>query len=432
LHSDAFRNLIGGLTSKQLKADGEYERFSFADNAIYSDGFKARGTAEAAFSDLRADQIRAQINLAGLWRHAWQIDNINIQRLDLLLGHTADKQPAAEPRDIPEQSYAVPSMPSFKWLPNHVDLRKVIIHDTNFKWGENTTQPGAITNAEFTITPDGDAWNIVCNSGTITQAGGPKLDIDEATLRYQRSTLYITDASLRYKTDSTIDLSGQVDFGRDFDVRAKLKAIPLEPLLRPDWRAKLKGNLFGDVQISSPLPMAGGPRIEGKLTLAQGELEALPVLDEIATFTTTERFRRIDLTRASADFTRTSDLLTVTNLVAESEGLIRLDGGFTVQNGMIDGTFQVGITPSTIQWIPAALQNKVFTVSHDGYLWTTMRLTGPVDHPSEDLTRRLAAAMVDAGIDTAKGILNQIPGGDTIQSAPKRLIDDFLSPLIGK
>ena len=109
-----------------------------------------------------------------------------------------------------------------------------------------------------------------------------------------------------------------------------------------------------------------------------------------------------------------------------------MKGGFVVQNGLIDGTFDVGITPSSLQWLPAALQNKVFTASHDGYVWTTMRLTGPVDHPSEDLSRRLIAAAIDAGVDTAKGILNEIPGSDTIQAAPKKLIDDFLSPLINK
>lgn len=432
LKSDAFRHLIGGIASSQIKADGEFQPFSFADNAIYSDQFKARGTDQAQFSDLRAEQIRAQINLGGLWRHAWEIDEINIQRLALSLGHPVSTEPAPPQEQVPPESYAVPSMPKFKWLPDHVDLRKVIINETDLNWGENTPRAGAIKGAEFTITPDGDAWNILCESGTISQQGGPDLTIDQATLRYQRPTLFITDAALRYNADSNIDLSGEVDFGKDFEVQAKINSIPITPLLQPDWREKLKGKLNGTVKVSAPLPIAGGPRIEGNLSLAEGELEALPVLDEIATFTSTERFRRISLTRVTADFTRTDTMINVTNLVAESEGLIRVEGGFTVQNGLIDGTFQVGITPSSLQWIPAALQNKVFTVSHDGYLWTTMHLTGPVDHPGEDLTRRLSSALIDAGVDTAKGILNQLPGGSSIPDAPKKFIDDVLSPLIGK
>ena len=432
LRSDAFRHLIGGLTSNQIKAQGEYLPFSFSDSAIYSDGYKARGGAKAPFSDLRAEQIRANINLGGLWHHAWEIDDINIQRLLLSLGHTGGAEPVPQPGLAPQESTAPPSMPRFKWLPDHVDLRKVVIQDTTLRWGEATERPGAINGAQLTITPDGDAWNILCESGTISQLGGPDLGIEQATLRYQRPTLFITDAALRYNSDSTIDLSGEVDFGKEFNVLAKLNGISIIPLLRPDWRAKLKGDLSGSVKISSPIPLAAGPRVEGSLSLAQGELEALPVLDEIATFTSTERFRRISLTRVTADFTRTDSMIHVTNLIAESEGLIRMEGSFTVQNGIIDGTFQVGITPSSMQWIPAALQNKIFIVSHDGYMWTTMRITGPVEHPGEDLSRRLAAALIDAGLDTAKGILNEIPGADTIQGAPKKLIDDFLTPLIGK
>ena len=431
LKSDAFRNLIGGLNSNQLKANGEYQPFSFSDGAIYSDGFKAQGTAEASFSSLRADQLRAQINLGGLWHHAWQIDEIDIQRLDLDLGHAAGPEPAPAPEPVPQESYAVPSMPAFKWLPDHVDLRKVIIQDTNLKWGQGTAQTGAINNAAFTITPDGDAWKIVCDSGTIAQQGKPNLTITQANLRYQRPTLFITDADLRYNADSSINLSGEINFEKEFDVRAKLNSIPVGPLLSTDWRAKLKGNLSGTVEISAALPLATGPNVEGNLSLSQGELEALPVLDEIATFTSTERFRRVSLTRVTANFTRTDSLLKVTNLLAESEGLIRVEGDFTVQNGMIDGTFQVGITTSSIMMLPVALQNQVFSGSHGGYVWTTVHLTGPADHPSEDLSKRLLIATPGAIIDTAKGVIDNVPAAGTVIDEGKKAIDTVVSPLFG-
>lgn len=438
LKSDAFRHLIGGLTSNQIKADGEYLPFSFNDSAIYSDGYKAQGTAQASFSDLRAEQIRAQINLGGLWKHAWQIDEIDIQHIEVALGHAAEgagPSPAPAPEAVPQESYAVPSMPKFKWLPDHVDLRKVIIHETDLKWGGGTPHAGAINDAALTITPDGDAWIIACDSGSIVQQGQPKLAIQQADLRYQRPTLFITDADLRYNADSNIELSGEINFEKEFDVRAKLNNIPITPLLRPDWRAKLRGNLSGNVHINSALPIAGGPDVDGKLSLAQGQLEALPVLDKIAAFTSTERFRRISLTRVTANFSRTDSLLKVTSLLAESEGLIRVEGDFTVQNGMIDGTFQVGITTSSIMMLPAALQTQVFSSSHGGYVWTTMHLTGPVDHPSEDLSTRLLAAtpgaIIDTARDAAKGVIDNVPGAGTVIDEGKKAIDTVVSPLFG-
>src|ERR1700677_1096295 len=249
LRSDAFRGLIGGITAQQLKATGEYLPFSFADSDIYSDSFKAHGTAQAAFSELDADQIRARINLGGLWHHAWEIDEITIQRLQVSMGHDVTAAaPAAAPQEIPPEAYATPSMPRFKWLPDHTDLRKVTVNETDLKWGGATAQAGSIKNMSLTITPDGDAWNIACESGTISQTGAPGLTIDEANLRYQRPTLFITNAALRYNADSNIAARGEVDFGSGFDVQAKLNSIPVAPFLRPDWRAKLKGNLSGDMR----------------------------------------------------------------------------------------------------------------------------------------------------------------------------------------
>ena len=439
LKSDAFRTLIGGLTSKQIKANGEYLPFSFNDSAIYSDGFKAGGGDAAWFNTLRADQLRAQINLGGLWRHAWQIDEITIQRLQVVAGHggMGGSQTSTTDTTLPDEDVVTANSspsPWAQWLPNRVDLRKVIIHDTDLKWGENTPGAGGINNAEFIVTPDDDAWVIRCDSGTLSQQGQPNLAISQADLRYQHSILYITNADLRYNADSSIDLSGQIDFGKDFNVQAKLNSVPVTPLLRPNWQAKLKGDLSGTVKVSATLPIPAGssPYAEGNLSLAHGEIEALPVLDEIATFTRTERFRRFSLSRVTANFTRSDSRLKVTNFIAESDGLIRVDGSFEIVNGQIDGTFQVGVTPSSLEWLPAAMQNQVFTASHDGYVWTTMHLTGPTDHPSEDLSSRLIAATPGAIIETAKGVIDNVPGASTVTGEGKKILDTVLSPLTGQ
>ena len=90
-------------------------------------------------------------------------------------------------------------------------------------------------------------------------------------------------------------------------------------------------------------------------------------------------------------------------MVVESEGLIRVEGTYTIVDGRIDGSFQVGLTPATLQWIPGS-QEEIFTDSRDGYRWTPMRLTGPVDHPNDDLTPRLAAAAGDTIIKSAAGV----------------------------
>ena len=390
------------------------------------------GTEKAFFSTLTADQIRAEINLHGLWNHAWELDEIDIQRVEISLGHTASAGlPALRTwRLLPcrNKSPQPPAM-HFDWLPKRVDLRKVVIRETDLNWGENTPHPGGLSNSVTTLTPDGDAWNIFCEGGIVSQQGIPDFTIDQVRMRYQKPSLFITDSQLRCGAGGSVAVSGEVNFEKGLDVQAKLGGISVTPFLREDWRAKLKGNLSGDLKIHAPFPMQSAPEIGGSLTLNQGQLEALPVLDQIATFTRTQQFRQISLTRVSGDFTSAAGKVTVTNFVAESSGLIRVEGGFVVQNSLIDGTFQVGITPSSLQWLPGS-QEKVFNVSHDGYLWTTVRLTGPLNNPKEDLSPRLVAAATGAVIDTVNGVLQQVPGGDNLKNAPKKLIDDFLTPLL--
>ncbi|MGB8355559.1 MAG: hypothetical protein WCD79_16795, partial [Chthoniobacteraceae bacterium] len=383
LESPAFRKLIGDLTSSQLKARGEYTPFHFSGAGIYSDAFKAGGTPQAFFSSLSADQIRAEINLGGLWNHAWELDEIDIQRVEVSLGHTASA-PSADVTDLQTESTAQqpPASPAmhFDWLPKRVDLRKVVIREADLKWGENTPTQGSVKNAPVTLTPDGDAWNILCEGGVVSQAGMPDFTVDQARLRYQKPSLFITNSQLRCDAGGSVAVTAEVNFEKGIDAQAKLSGVSVTPFLREDWRAKLKGNLSGDLKIRAPLPLIGAPALEGSLTLNQGQLEALPVLDQIATFTRTQQFRQFSLTRVSGDFTSVAGTTTVTKFVAESAGLIRVEGGFVIQNSLIDGTFQVGITPSSLQWLPGS-QEKVFTASHDGYVWTTVRLTGPLNSP---------------------------------------------------
>ena len=162
-------------------------------------------------------------------------------------------------------------------------------------------------------------------------------------------------------------------------------------------------------------------RAKGHLDLRDGHLEALPVLDQLAIFTTTASFRRAALQVGGGDFDWTPKSFTITNLTMESAGLLRLEGGFTVQGGQIDGQFKVGVARTAVRWL-AGVGTRVFNEpERGGYVWTSIHLTGPANNPHEDLTPRLAAAIQQettdkasraAGtvIDTAGSLLDLLKG----------------------
>src|SRR5450432_4770414 len=170
LHSEGFRRLIANKTSSALKAEGDFEPFQFTGVTVYSDAFQARG-AGAFFSALRADQIRAEFNLSGIWRHVWQIDEIDVQRMDVkVAGEEVQMQNNLAPRA--ETMGALPAAPasSSGWLPNRVEMRRAVVHETDLKWSD-----GAVTGAMLTVIPAGDAWTFAVEGGRMSQMGWPDL-----------------------------------------------------------------------------------------------------------------------------------------------------------------------------------------------------------------------------------------------------------------
>jgi hypothetical protein len=405
IKSDAFRRKMTGSIDRVLKATGDFMPLQYVGGTFYSDGFSASGNAGAFFSDLRAHQVRAVFNWRGLLAHRYQIDELTVQRLDVTFA--ANRPVATGPSQAePARIRAVDG-----WK---LDLHSLTVAESNWTWGTSPESRGGVRASSFTMTPSGDSWLIAGSGGKVSQNGWPDLSIESARLRYTPTALYVTEAVLRNE-DGRLTISGAANFGRGAELKAEFHDMPVTPLLPPDWRLRLNGKMTGSADIHAPLdnsPLT----YEALIQLNAGRLEALPLLDQIATFTRTERFRRINLTRASLSLTRTADSILARDIVLESEGLMRVEGSCTISRGQIDGNFQVGVTAASLQWLPGS-QGRVFTVSRDGYFWTSLHLSGPADHPHEDLTARLVAAAAnellqnsqDTIRDTVKGVLDLIP-----------------------
>lgn len=394
LGSGRFRQQITRAVDRELKAKGIFQPLHFTGGTFYSDGFVAQGRERAFFSELRADQIRAVVNWRGLLHRRWEVDELNIQNLEVRFAgrSAAERSQRAEPARPPAQKKS-------SW---RLDLRKAEIAQSAWHWGTRPETAGSLTKSRFTLTPDHGAWLVEARSGTLAQSDWPILSIDSAKLRYTGPSLFVTESVLR-AGDGRLNVEGEIAFDRAADLRVRLDQVDLAPLLPADWRLRLRGKIAGTAKLHAPLP-AGALRIEGDLQLVEGQLEALPVLDQIAAFTRTDRFRRLALTGGSLIFSNEGDRTVVQNLRLESAGLMRVEGRCTIARKKIDGVFHLGVTAATLQWLPGS-QTRVFTVARDGYYWTPVRVSGPVERPREDLTKRLLAAAASELLQDSKGSL---------------------------
>jgi hypothetical protein len=65
-----------------------------------------------------------------------------------------------------------------------------------------------------------------------------------------------------------------------------------------------------------------------------------------------------------------------------------------VTGDQLQGLLEVGLKPEFLDWVPGSLE-AVFTDERDGLHWTSVRLSGTVQEPREDLSKRLLNAMQD-------------------------------------
>jgi len=394
LHGERFRHTISSATAKFLRASCEYAPFRFSGTSVYSDALTASGRSEAAFAHLRAEQMRADVNVRSIFRGTWEIPEVVVQRLDISTGGPREE---SAPEEMPTTS-----KPGWlaNLLPKNVELKRLNVRSGSVDW-----TGGALKNTQALVESDGRTWKIALNGGALAQAGLPAMTLNAANLRYNAPALFINDCALTCDDGGAANVSGAVDFQRALDLHCELTGISITPLLTPDWRAKLHGALAGTVDVHADFPLRE-PVLTGDVQLQNGRLEALPILDQIALFTQSQQFRTLDLSRASGKFRQSGAQLQVNDFIAESEGLLCMKGAFSIVNGMIDGTFQVGVTASSLRWLPGS-QERVFNNAHDGYCWAPMRLTGPADHPQEDLSPRLIAAAKDKVIEDTSGAIKQ-------------------------
>ncbi|MGH7936799.1 MAG: hypothetical protein ACREF8_07300, partial [Chthoniobacterales bacterium] len=165
-------------------------------------------------------------------------------------------------------------------------------------------------------------------------------------------------------------------------------------------------HLAGNAHIRAPLTH-GDVHVTADLRLIDGQIESVPLLDRLASFTGYKRFRQVPLTRGSVAVTRAAGTTTLKNLIVESAGLLRVEGSCQIIRDQIHGELQLGLAPEILHAIPGA-EAHVFTVTRGGYAWAALRLTGPMAHPHEDLSARLAAAAAGELLKNPKKTLRDL------------------------
>jgi len=434
LKSEDFREMVKTESGQALGMEVSLMPLHWTGSSIYTDGASGKAVGNTPVKQLKADQLRANLNLYGILEGVWDVPTVELQRISLQLASphlegsdsvifakeqkplTFDDEPATgggEAGPAKEKGGGFLS----GMLPTEVKIGEVSVQEVEVEWLPEGSPPITLKGLRLLARPRGVAWDIKGQNGEIEIPEWPKMQIVDTTLRAAPDMIYVTEANMRLKNEGRIKLSGEVATTEDqkMDMHATVTRLPIATLLEGDWRMRVLGYISGKVDAQGSLSSPEGLKVTGEVNLLDGRLEALPVLNDIAVLTKYEQFRSVPLQKAHAKFTWATDTLEVRDLELKSEGLLIIKGSLQQKGISLSGTLQVATVPAALRYLPGA-ENFVFTREEHGYVWTDVKISGTTLAPEEDLSPRLrnaavqqigedATDTVDRIIDTATDLI---------------------------
>ncbi|HEY5812333.1 MAG TPA: hypothetical protein VIT23_06750 [Terrimicrobiaceae bacterium] len=421
LRSEAFRKLMGAKTGDALYSEASYSPLSWAGSSMFVDSFQATGLDGSVVKTLRADQVRADVNWRAILQGAWRVEQIQVVNFDATFrpGSLEPKTGTATHTPPPPRGFA-------SWLPRRFEVGDLDIAKANVRFRSNTgVEIVSLKDSSLDIYPDGTGWAIDGTRGVLTVAKLPALNVVSFHSRTQGDAFFLTDSQFQLGETGNISASGE--FSTNSSLRVEWSQVDLAPFLQDPWRSRLSGMIAGTALIQWPEAGIAAGKASGNFRLTEGVAQNLEVLEQVATFTGAPQFRRMPLQELSGNYEWTQKSLRITNLVAESKGLMRLEGTCEItEGGLIAGTLRMGVTPQTLQWLPGS-RERVFTVAQNGYVWTDVRIGGSILTPQEDLSARLANALRDEAVHQGRRFIEDLPSA--AKDGAKGVLDT-LTPLI--
>ena len=442
LKGEGFRAKMEEKLAETLRSHVEISQPSWEGSQTFIQSLTTKGYEDAAVSRIDLSQVRLQFD--GIAEGALLIPQVTVGRSVIEFSH--ERLPGTFPAasaasESPNGSGA--QLPAWlrRWVPDRARMDSLRLDSLDFAIKNATgletlgLRSTKVAMNPVDISDTNLGWQFVGQGGKLQIINQPPMTLESISLRWKNQDLRVQDAKVELLEGARLSAQGDITLGNSPAVDLALHIENLEPrhILGPDSVGKVSGQLNGDFDVTGIPGHSESFKSTGTMRLLNGVVENVPQLEQVATYTKSPRFKRLVLSEATADFVKQGDTLTIPKLRLQSDGLLRIEGTLTLQGPMIQGDLQVGLTPGTLGWIPGA-ERKVFNQSRDGFLWTTVKVSGTKDKFNEDLTNRLVSAAVESvveetpgkAIDTAKELLKNPETTDKLINEGLKFLDGFL------
>ncbi len=420
LRSEDFRKLVSEETGDAFHAEAHYAPLRWAGPSVFSDSLQATGNPGSIVATIEASQVRAAVNWRAILEGAWRVDEVDVLNFRGVF-RPGSPEAGRDGGDPPVASSGLGSL-----LPSRFELGRLNVAQAGLEFlGQDGRPAVSLADTSLKVEPNGAGWEIDGTNGTLTLPSLPEMKVTSYRTRIQGDVFFLTDATLRLGETGKISASGE--FAEASKLRVQWSQVDLGPFLSAEWKTRVSGIIAGSSDLAWPSSGMAEATASGTFRVTEGLVQNVSTLEEVAKFTGAPQFRRMPVQEFSANYQWAGGNLTLTNLVLESKGLLRVEGVCTISGaGAVAGNLRVGVTPQSLQWLPGS-RERVFTTAQNGYLWTNVRIGGTLQSITEDLSPRLANAMKDEVINQGVKAIENLP--EATKGGVKGVLD-ILSPLV--
>jgi hypothetical protein len=380
IESDAFRAAMEKETAKGLHFP-ECRYSSIRRTSAFTaetESFEARN-GQKAMKSLDAHGITATFDPLGVFVRQWRFTDVRVQSGDVEI-----QIYKANPEGVsPKPWFAI-------FLPNRVYLKKIETPQANVTWRFRGKQAGFF-GTQLLITPHGPDFEYFATGGRLKTALLPDLNLRRAHLLITKTLLTLYDIDLASNSSSAESIHAQANAGigkdKSVDLRANFNQVPIRSWLPAEWKEHLAGTASGDVHWAGKDPKLESSSGKGSLGVNNGRIDNLPFLEKLAELSQKKSFEHLALSDCSLRFEWKYPKIDIENIAIEERGKFRIEGEISIEQRRLRGTIRLGLTREYLDWLPNP--EEVFSRKQDGYLWTSVHLSGTIDDPGQDLSPRI-------------------------------------------
>jgi hypothetical protein len=403
IESDAFRAEMEKETAKGLHfPSGHYEPIKrTATWTAETAGFQAKDGWKALRA-VDARGITAKFNPWGVFNRLWYLEDVHIGGGEVEI-QVYEPKPEPSP---PKPWYGKYLLPQRVYL-NHVESEPVDV-----TWYFRGKRAG-IFGTRLLITPHDRDFEYQAHEGWLRTKPFPEMHVKHIhmLITKQLLTLYHMDLDPKSMVPGGIHAEGNAHTGpkdRSVDFRFSLERVPIEDWVPDDWRIHVGGLATSKIHWTGKDTKLENSAGEAEWRIDDGRIQGLPVLQKIAALVNDKSLERIKLDACQFDVEWHYPSIELSGLAIEEKGKFRAEGEVIVRRESLGGTVDLGIAPALLEFLTAPVVKEVFPREKNGYLWTTVHLSGTIEEPQLDLSPRIMEAISEHPTAMLKLFFRQI------------------------